>query len=150
MTDGGSPEVSTGPNVVAGEKHRTENLAFKIFAFIGFLSSIVTIWSWVHTSSAALTAAVNLRPIELPKSLDLKAASAGATDLDVDASDILEKHCNPVVVDYNGSKSKNFSYNQQQCNDETKLIDVMKQISTLQNTPLVAYDVTVTNTGNEA
>lgn len=146
-TQSGEPGTS---NIVTGEKRRTENVAFKIFAVIGFLSSIVTLWSWVNTSSAALTTSISQRSIELPKSLDLKASSAGAADIDMSASDILEKHCNPVVVDYNGRKSKNYFYNQQECNDETKLINTIKQIATLQNTPLLAYDVSISNTGDEA
>jgi hypothetical protein len=97
-----------------------------------------------------LTASISERPIELPKSLDLKAASAGASDIDLSASEILQKHCNPVEVDADGTKSKNYFYDQNECNDETKLIDTIKQIAALQNSPLVAYDVNITNTGDEA
>jgi hypothetical protein len=150
MTEEAQAGEPTASNLVSGEKRRTENAAFKIFAVIGFLSSIVTLWSWVNSSSAALTTSISQRSIELPKSLDLKSASAGAANIDTSASDILEKHCNPVVVDYNGSKSKNYFYNQQQCNDETKLIDTIKQIASLQSTPLIAYDVSISNTGSEA
>ena len=97
MSEGGE----TASDLVAKEKGRVENLAFKIFAVVGFVSSIVTLIGWFNSSSAALTMTVNEKTIELPKSLELKRQDSASVDIGTATDDMAQKYCNPVSVDYN-------------------------------------------------
>ena len=135
----------TPSEIVAKEKGRVENLAFKIFAVVGFISSIVTLIGWFNSSAAALTLTVTEKSIELPKSLELKNQAAASADLNTASEDITQKYCNPVSVDYNGAKSRNYSYNQRTCDTQSALLSTIKRIAETQGKPLIAYDVTLRN-----
>lgn len=134
-------------DIVTKEKGKVENLAFKIFAVVGFISSIVTLIGWFNSSSASLTMTATQQAIELPKSLELKGETGAASDLTTAAEDITQRYCNPVAVDYNGSKSRNFFYNQKTCDAQTKILSTIKQIADMQGKPLIAYDVALKNDG---
>lgn len=144
MSEGGE----TASDLVAKEKGRVENLAFKIFAVVGFVSSIVTLIGWFNSSSAALTMTVNEKTIELPKSLELKRQDSASVDIGTATDDMAQKYCNPVSVDYNGSKSRNFFYNQKTCDTQSSLLSTIKQIASMQGKPLIAYDILLKNDGS--
>lgn len=134
--------------LVAKEKGRVENLAFKIFAVVGFISSIVTLIGWFNSSSVALNMTVTEKSIELPKSLELRKQADASGDLTTASEDIAQKYCNPVSVDYNGTKSRNYFYDQKTCDSQAELLATIKQIASMQGKSLIAYDVILNNDGS--
>lgn len=143
-----SDAADAATEIVTKEKGRVENLAFKIFAVVGFISSIVTLIGWFNSSSAALTMTVTEKAIELPKSLELKKQIDASGDLSTASEDITQKYCNPVSVDYNGSNSRNYFYNQKTCDAQSDILATIKQIASMQGRSLIAYDVVLKNDGS--
>lgn len=129
------------------EPKKIQDLAFKIFAIIGFLSSIISIWAWFSASSASLSAVVTQKSIEMPRSLQLSQYNNDMYSLNSAITDLQEKYCNPVSVDYNGTRSRNFSYNQSACDAQRGFFNTIQAIAALDGRPLVAYDIKVTNDG---
>ena len=129
------------------EARRIQDIAFQLFAVIGFLSSIVTIIAWLTSSSASLTAVVTEKAIEVPEALQLSRFNSEKYNIGNAIDDLQQKYCNPVVVDYNGEKTKNYSYNQETCDSQKGFFSTIEKISSLDGKPLVAYDVKLTNDG---
>ena len=134
---------------VKREKARVQDVAFKIFAVVGFLSSIVTIISWFSSTQATLTATTTVTSLELPANLQFPKDSTSPYDLNSAVTDIENRYCNPATVDYNGTKSRNYDYNADKCSTSKVVFQKISEITKLDGKRLLAYDILVTNEGKQ-
>lgn len=131
------------------EKARYQDVAFKVFAVVGFLSSIVTIASWLSSTQASLTTVVNPTTIEIPRELQVANIQDARYDLESAIKDLTDKYCNPVEVNYSGEQSKNFFYSAEKCERSKSFFSAVSKTAELAGKKLVAWDVHVTNDGKE-
>jgi len=129
------------------DKGHIQDLAFKIFAVVGFLSSIVTIGSWLSSTSASLSETVTPTTIEMPADLQFSKISSGPYDINSAISDLRDKYCNPVEADYTGNKSKNFFYSADKCDSSRSIFDSIGKAVKLDGKKLLAWDVNLSNDG---
>lgn len=129
------------------EGQRLADTTFKIFAVIGFLSSIITIYVWFTSSAASLTTTTTQKQVEVPYALQLSQFKKESYDLEAAVSDLSQRYCNPVSVDFAGAKSRNFSYDQQKCDDQKALYGTLQKLVALEGQPLIAHEIRVANDG---
>lgn len=129
------------------EKAQIQDLAFKIFAFVGFLSSIVTIISWLSSTQSSLSAIVSPTTLEMPAELQLSNKADSKADVNLAVKDLEEKVCSPVSVDYAGQKSKNYFFDLNKCSEYKKIFSSLEKIVSLDGKKLLAWDIQLQNDG---
>jgi hypothetical protein len=141
--------VSEAHTELKREKARVQDLAFKIFAVVGFLSSIVTIISWLGSTQASLTAVTTVTSLELPSDLQLSKLATSSYDITAAQDDLDNRYCNPVQVDFDGTKSKNYNFNSEKCSTSKAILGKINELVKLDGKRLLAYDIIVTNDGKD-
>lgn len=126
---------------------RYQDLAFKIFAVLGFLSSIVTIGSWLSTTQPSLSAIINPTTIEIPSELQVSNLEGVTYNLSSAVDDLSDRCCNPVEVDYRGETSRNYHYSVEKCEESERFLDAVVKTANLAGKKLVAWDIRVSNDG---
>src|SRR5688572_26932553 len=116
-------------DIVHDKTTKFQTMAFNIFAIFGFLGSVVTIISFFGSSSASISATITPINIEVPKAVQLGVIERGNYDLESSLEEMKSKFCNPVAVDYDGTKSRNIFFDQGKCDDHKIFSDVILEIS---------------------
>lgn len=129
------------------EKGQIQELAFRIFALVGFLSSIVTIISWINSTQASLSAIITQNTVEMPADLQLSKLSSENYSIDNAISDLKDRYCNPVAVDYSGSKSRNYLYSAEKCEASRAIFESLLKAVKLDGKKLLVWDITLANDG---
>jgi hypothetical protein len=141
--------VNTAHPEIRREKARVQDLAFKIFAVVGFLSSIVTIISWLGSTQASLTSVTSVTSLELPSDLQLSKLATPTYDITDAKTDLDNYYCNPVSVEFDGTKSKNYNFNSEKCATNKAILEKIGELVKLDGKRLLAYDIVVTNDGKD-
>jgi hypothetical protein len=136
-------------NEVRRDKPNIQDLAFKIFAVVGFLSSIVTIISWINATHESLSATITQTSIETPTQLQISNLELTQYDAEAAFTDLNSKYCNPVAVDFAGSKSRNYHYSIDKCQASKKIFDSITKIISLDGKKLLAWDILLSNDGKD-
>lgn len=147
MSGGDEAEQSAGD--LHNKKVQYQDLAFKVFAVVGFISSIVTLVSWLSATQASLAFEVDQTSIEVPSPVQVADLSGKEYELESAIKDLRNRYCNPVEVDYSGDQTKNYFYSAEKCDESEVLFSAINKIAELAGKKLVAWDAIVKNEGSE-
>jgi hypothetical protein len=89
--------------------------AFTLFAIVGFISSLIGIYQFFSTPSAILRATLKEYTVALPEKARLSLTEGEKVELESSTDDAIAKKCELVEVGYDGTKSKNYFYDKDDC-----------------------------------
>jgi hypothetical protein len=131
------------------KKAQYQDWAFKIFAVVGFLSSIVTLISWLSATQPSLAFEVDQTSVEVPAPVQVAELAGNKYELGSAIADLRDRYCNPVEVDYSGDQAKNYFYSAEKCEEAKVLFSAINKIADLAGKKLVAWDAIIINEGSE-
>lgn len=132
-----------------GISPRLQNIALGVFAIFGFISSLVTIWSWIASTQSSLSAVINPTNLEMPASLQISRAVHDQAEIDYALSSVKSHFCDPVSVSFSGEKFRNANYSDEKCKNYSIIFSKLNKIIELDGKKLIAWDVEIKNDGRD-
>lgn len=131
------------------ERVKYQDVAFKFFAVVGFLSSLVTLASWLFATQASLTAVITPTTIELPDEVRLPSSDINGYDLSNAINDLTDRFCEQVEVDYRGEQARNYNYDSSKCERSQEFFRSISTIAELAGKKILAWDLVLENDGQD-